>query len=77
LKVKRAKNCSPKQRSRLITCECGYRFLLVLDLTTMAQVIENHVLEHKKQDALSEEETEDIRDALIAQVFELAAELES
>jgi len=38
----------------------------------MAKVIEKHALEHKKKNALTEEETDQLRDNLIAQIFKLA-----
>jgi hypothetical protein len=39
----------------------------------MAQKIESHALEHKEKGTLTEEETDRIRDFLIAQTFKLAA----
>jgi len=69
----------PKKAHRLpsLKCECGCEILLVPDLQAMGQAIEKHALEHKKKFGLTEGETNIIIDALNAQAFKLALELES
>jgi hypothetical protein len=64
------------QRLPALVCECGCEILLVPDLEAMGQAIEKHALEHKKKFGLTEGETNVIIDALNAQVFKLALELE-
>ena len=66
-------NTRAKQHLRVITCECGYKILLVPDLAAMGQAIERHVLEHKNKGA-DEAQARRIEDALIAQVLDKAAE---
>ena len=62
-------NCMP-----IIRCNCGFELLLLLDVQVMGQAIEIHALEHKKKYGLTWEQTESLKDYLIAQVFELASE---
>ena len=67
------KNARTKLHLSVITCECGYKILLVPDGHAMCQAIERHVLEHKNKGA-NDAEANRIEDALISQVFHKAAE---
>ena len=61
----------------LIKCECGTEILMLPDLKATSNAIENHVLEHRKQEkdrAKAEAEGNRVRDALIAQVLEKASQ---
>jgi hypothetical protein len=58
----------------IIRCSCGFEFLLLFDVQVMGQAIEMHASEHKKKYGLTWEQTESLKDYLIAQVFELASE---
>lgn len=66
-------NHSLKSRLPIITCECGYEILLLLDLKAMDQAIQNHVLEHKNR-GVKDAEANRIEDELIFQIFKKAAE---
>ena len=76
LNVKRKKIRSPKKSLPIVKCKCGFEFLILFDVQTMGQAIRKHALEHKKKDGLTQEETDHIENALIAQVFSWVAELE-
>ena len=67
------KNARIKPHLSAVTCECGYKILLVPDLAAMNLAIEKHVLEHKNKGAKDAEAIR-IEDALISQVFDKAAE---
>lgn len=62
----------------VITCECGYKILVVPDLAAMSQAIENHVLEHAKGSESPGDyvEANRIRDSLISQLFKKIADAE-
>lgn len=70
--VSLTKQQSSEHNLPIIKCEWGHEILLLPDLHIMAQVIEAHVLEHRKKNGLTQEETEIIRENLIVQAFELA-----
>ncbi len=71
---KRNLNQSHKPNLSSITCECGYKILLLADLEAMGQAIEKHALEHKRKYALVQKEIDALEDNLIAQALKLASE---
>jgi len=56
-------------RTQTITCECGYKILIMPDLKAMNLSIEKHVLWHKNK-GVTEAEATKIEDSLIAQLFD-------
>lgn len=58
----------------IIQCSCGFELLLLPDVKVMGQAIEKHALEHKREHGLNQEQTESLKDSLIAQAFKLAYE---
>lgn len=66
--------------SPMIKCSsCGAEIMLVSDVKLMSKAIETHIEIHKsriKNPKLAEAEAESIRDDLIKQVFDKAAEAE-
>jgi hypothetical protein len=67
-------NHSLKSHLPIITCECGYKILLLPDLKAMNQAIQNHLLKHKNRGA-KDAKAKRIEDALISQIFEKTTEL--
>jgi hypothetical protein len=59
----------------IIRCSCGFELLLLPDVQVMGQAIERHALEHKKNYGLTQEQTESLKDDLIAQAFKLTSEM--
>jgi hypothetical protein len=59
----------------LIKCECGAEILLIPDLESMSQAIENHIGEHinKAEQPATADCANQIREHLITQVFEKAS----
>lgn len=57
----------------IIKCICGFELLLLPDVKEMGQAIEEHALEHQHKYSLTEEDTDTLKNTLIAQVFELAS----
>ena len=57
----------------IIRCICGFEILLLPDLNAMGQAIEEHALRHQNKYSLTEEETDLLKNNLIAQVFDLAS----
>jgi hypothetical protein len=72
----KTQNHSSKGSLSTIKCECGHEILLLPDARMMGRAIENHALEHQKKYALTQEETSAIIEALIAQAFELAFDIQ-
>jgi hypothetical protein len=65
-----------KNKNNLLTikCECGVELLLIPDLKSMNEAIENHVAEHvAKSECNTTKSADQIRDHLIIQVFEKAS----
>ncbi len=62
-------NCLP-----IILCKCGHEFPFLIDAQVIGQAIEKHAFEHKKEYGLTREQTESLKDYLIAQAFEMAFE---
>jgi hypothetical protein len=58
----------------IIRCSCGFELLLLPDVQVMGQAIEKHALEHAKKYGLTQEQTESLKEYLIAQAFKLASE---
>ncbi len=61
----------------IVRCECGDEILLVPDLKEMGKAIEDHVelhLQGLNGPACSDAEAERLKDALIAQVMDIASE---
>jgi hypothetical protein len=58
----------------IIRCSCGFELLLLPNVQVMGEAIEKHALEHKKEIELTQEQTESLKDYLIAQAFKLASE---
>jgi hypothetical protein len=72
-KVKRS---SSKNNLPVLKCECGHEILLLPELKTLGNAIEEHAIEHQKKYALTQEEADAIQDNLIAQAFKMASEME-
>ena len=66
-------NHSQKSHLPIITCECGYKILLLPDLKAMNHAIQNHLSEHKNRNAKNAK-VKKIEDALISKIFEKASE---
>ena len=65
-----------KNKNNLLTikCKCGAELLLIPDLKSMNEAIENHVAEHvAKSERITTKGADEIRDHLIIQVFEKAS----
>jgi hypothetical protein len=72
-KVKRS---SSKHNLPVLKCECGHEILLLPDVKALGKAIEEHVMEHKKKYALTQEEADAIQENLIVQAFRMASEME-
>jgi hypothetical protein len=59
----------------LLKCECGYEILFLPDLKALGKAIEEHVLEHKNKNALTQKEVDVLQDSLIAQALKLVSEI--
>ena len=66
---------SPKNNLPILKCECGHEILLLPDLKTLGKAIEEHVIEHSKKYALTQEEADVLQDNLIAQALSMASEI--
>lgn len=67
-------NKRDKNNLLVIKCKCGAELLLVPDLKSMSEAIENHVAEHvAKKERTTAKGADQIRDHLIGQVFEKAS----
>jgi hypothetical protein len=71
MSTKKVRKNSSKLKLPTIHCECGHKILLIPDLKAMGLAIEEHALDHKRKYALTDEETGNLEDRLVSQVFEL------
>ncbi len=71
----KTKKGSLKNNLPIIQCVCGHEILLLPDLQTLGKAIEEHVMEHEKKHALTQEETYIIQDDLIRQALKLASKI--
>jgi len=71
MNLRKAKNV---HQLPIIKCVCGFELLLLPEIELLGHAIGEHALEHQKKYCLTDEETNDIEDVLIAQVFKLASE---
>jgi hypothetical protein len=75
MQSKKPKNRSLKKNLFLLKCECGYEILFLPDLKTLGKAIEEHVMEHKNKNSLTQKEVDSIQDSLIAQALSLVSKI--
>jgi hypothetical protein len=67
-----------KRRFKFVTCECGFKILMVPDAKAMAKAVEDHIAMHCKQikdPTKAPSEIERLWDLLSEQIFENASQL--
>jgi hypothetical protein len=67
----KTKKYSLKNNLPILKCKCGHEILLLTDLKTLGNDIEEHAMEHKNKYALTQEEADAIQDNLIEQAFRM------
>jgi hypothetical protein len=75
MQYKKPKNRLLKKNLLLLKCECGYEILFLPDLKALGKAIEEHVMEHKNKNSLTQKEVDVMQDSLIAQALRLVSEI--
>ena len=74
--IDKVKRSSSKHNLPVLKCECGHEIFLLPDVKTLGKAIEEHVMEHPKKYALTQEEADALQDNLIAQALRMASGME-